>query len=95
MTEVDDAESVAFGIRQHDEVRIVGIAVPVDTPSAQGHQSVGFRRLLGGVGDVQVQVEPRLILGAVSLRWSAIFSPDPDRGTSTVAQPPKPSVRGS
>ena len=63
MTEVDDAESVAFGIRQHDEVRIVGIAVPVDTPSAQGHQSVGFRRLLGGVGDVQVQVEPRPILG--------------------------------
>ena len=33
--EVDDAESVAFGVGQHDEVGIVGIAVPAEAAGTQ------------------------------------------------------------
>jgi hypothetical protein len=31
VAEVDDAEAIAVGVRRHDEVRVVGIAVPVDS----------------------------------------------------------------
>jgi hypothetical protein len=60
--EVDDAEAVPLGVGQHDEVRVEGKAVPVDPPRAQRHQPVRLRLLLGGAGDVQVQVVPRVII---------------------------------
>ena len=60
--DVDDAEYVAFGICQHDEVRIVGIAVPVNTASAERHRPVDFFRLLSGIGSMEVQMQTRMIL---------------------------------
>jgi hypothetical protein len=43
VAEVDDAEAVAVRIGQHDKVRVVRIAVPVNPLSSQRYQP---RRLL-------------------------------------------------
>ena len=60
--EVDDAEAVALGVGQHDEVRVLGELVPVDPAGAERYQARRLRLLFGRVGDVQVKVEPRMIL---------------------------------
>ncbi len=51
-------------IGQHDEVRVVGIAIRVDPDSAQRYQAVRLRLLFGRAGDVYVEVDPRVV-GAV------------------------------
>ena len=53
---------VAFGIGQHDEVRVVGEAILVAPDGAQRDQAVRFRFLFGCAGDVQVEVEARVVL---------------------------------
>jgi len=60
--EVDDAEAVALGVGQHDEVRVVGKAIPVDAAGAERHQAVRLCLLLGRAGDVQVEVVPRVVI---------------------------------
>ena len=62
VAEVDDAEAVALGVGQHDEVRVVGEAVPVDAAAAQRHQAVRLCLLLGRIGDVQVEMMPRVVI---------------------------------
>ena len=64
MAQVDDAEPVALGILQHDEVRILRVAVPVDPPGTERHEPGRFGLLLTGIGGMQVQVQARVIL-----RW--------------------------
>ena len=62
MAEVDDAEAVALGVGQHDEVRVVGEAVPVDAAAAQRDQAVRLCLLLGRIRDVQVEMVPRVVI---------------------------------
>jgi len=60
VAQVDDAEEVAVGVGEDDEVRVLRVAVPVDPDGAEGDEAVGLRGLLTTVGDVQVQVRPRV-----------------------------------
>ena len=78
MAEVDDAETVPVGIREHDEVGIIGIAVPVDALRAQRDQARRFGFLFRGVGDVQVEVQARVVAAAES-RCAATRSSFRDR----------------
>ena len=64
MAEVDDAEAVAVGVGEDDEVGVVGVAVPVDPLGAERDESIGLARLLCGVGDVEVEVD-----AGVRRRW--------------------------
>ena len=43
-------------------MRVVGIAIPVDPDGAQRRQAVRLRLLLGRAGDMQIEVEPRVVL---------------------------------
>ena len=47
---VDDADPVAHGIGEDDEVRVVGVQVPVDPLGADRDQPLHLGGLLGGVG---------------------------------------------
>lgn len=76
MGEVDDAKPVAFGIGQHDEVRIVGVAIPVDPDGAKRRQAVLFRLLFGCAGDAQLQT------GSTQAGWVAEV-PVPDAATQS------------
>lgn len=53
---VDDAEAVAFRIRNDDEVRRLRIAIPVNPGGAQTHQPFDLSRLVRGVPRVEVKV---------------------------------------
>src|SRR5215831_14012450 len=70
---VDDAEPVAIGIGQDDEVRILGVEVPVDPLGAQRHKPLDLRGLFRRVGCVEVDMNPRMLLRG--------------RGTELQAQP--------
>src|SRR5215469_6871465 len=59
---VDDAEPVAFGIGQDDEVGILGVEVPVDALGTERHEPFDLRGLVGRVGRVEVEVRPRVFL---------------------------------
>lgn len=50
MAEVDDAEAIAVRVREHDEVRVVGLAVPVDSFCPDGHEALRLGCLLGRTG---------------------------------------------
>lgn len=39
--EIDDAEAVAIRVGEHHEVRVVGIAVPVDWLSSDDYEPLG------------------------------------------------------
>src|SRR5829696_2804929 len=69
VAEVDDAEAIAVGIRKHDEVRVVGIAVPVDSFSSDGVEPRYLGHLLGSAGYVKIQMQawvvPRWCLAAL------------------------------
>src|ERR1035437_4875253 len=62
MAEVDDAESIAVRICEHDEVRVLRIAVPVDPFGPKGHKTRHFGRLLSSIGHMQIQVQTRVVL---------------------------------
>ncbi len=82
---VDDAESVALGIGQHDEVRALVVAIPVDALSYEGHEALDFGCLVGGVAGVEIQVHPRVSCTGDSLSPSDRPGPGlPSAGTSTV-----------
>ena len=55
-TGVDDAEPVALGVFEHDPVRVVGVAVPVDLARAEREQP---RDLGGLIVGVQVEMHAR------------------------------------
>ena len=59
VAQVHDAETVAVGIFENDEVGVVRVAVPVDRPGPQGDQPSGFGFLLSDVGDVEVEMQAR------------------------------------
>ncbi|GGP93890.1 hypothetical protein GCM10010278_84900 [Streptomyces melanogenes] len=59
---VDDAEAVAFGIGERDEVGVVRVEVPVDACSAQGNQPCHLGFLIGGVACIEVEVDPPEVL---------------------------------
>ena len=50
VAEVDDAEAIAVGVREHNEVRVVGIAVPVDSFCPDSHEALRLGCLLGRTG---------------------------------------------
>jgi hypothetical protein len=62
VAEIDNAEPVPVGIFQHDEVRILREAIPVDPPGAERHEPVRLCLLLADVGGMQVEVQARVIL---------------------------------
>lgn len=61
VTEVDNAETVAIRIGQHDEVRVVWVAVPVDLDRAKGGEPRHLGCLLGSISHVQVHVQARVV----------------------------------
>jgi hypothetical protein len=87
---VDDAEPVALGVGEHDEVGVLRIEVPVDALGPEGDQAIDLGRLVRRVTGVQVEVDPRVLLTrgcsctGVVLRPSARPGPTPSGGTSTV-----------
>jgi NAD(P)-dependent dehydrogenase (short-subunit alcohol dehydrogenase family) len=91
VAEVDDAEAVALGVGQHDEVRVVRKAVPVDAAGAERHQAVCLCLLLGRVGDVQVEVVPRVIIR----RCLAELQRDHDPGSAGRFQHPGPAAENA
>ena len=62
MAQVDDAEPIAVRVRQHDEVGVLRVAVPLDGLGAQPDKPRRFGLLLGGVGDMQVEMQARMVL---------------------------------
>jgi hypothetical protein len=58
---VDDAESIALGVGQHDEVRN-GRVVPGHASGAKPDQPVHLGRLLGRAVDHEIEVDPRPLL---------------------------------
>ena len=50
VAEVDDAEAIAVRVREHDEVRVVGVAVPADSFCPEGHEARCLGCLLGRTG---------------------------------------------
>ena len=61
MAGVDDAESVAFGVGQHDEVSISEV-VPRHASCAKSHKPVDLGRLLGRTVDDEIEMDPRPLL---------------------------------
>lgn len=61
MAQVDDAETVALGIFQHDEVRVLRVAVPVHAPGTERHEPSRFGFLLTGIAGMQVEVQARVL----------------------------------
>jgi hypothetical protein len=62
VAEVDDAEAIAVRVCEHDEVRIVGIAVPLDSFCSDGQEALRLGCLLGRTGYMEVQVQTRVVL---------------------------------
>jgi hypothetical protein len=50
VAEVDDAEAIAVWVREHDEVRVVGVAVPADSFCPEDHEARCLGCLLGRTG---------------------------------------------
>ena len=61
MAGVDDAEAVAFGVSQHDEVSVSGVA-PGHASCTKLHKPVDLGRLLGRAVDDEIEMDPRLLL---------------------------------
>jgi hypothetical protein len=59
--EVDDAETVAVRICEHDKVWIVRVTIPADALGSERHEPRCFGRLFGSIGNMQVQVQSRVI----------------------------------
>lgn len=88
MTQVDDAEPVAVRVGQHDEVRVVRVAIPVHPLSSEGHQPGRFRLLLSDVAHVQVQMQARALL-----RWRlAPLKGDPRSGAAARHERDRPAA---
>src|SRR5215475_9071910 len=62
VAQVDNAEPITVWIFQHYEVRILRVAVPVDPPGTERHETRGFCLLLADIRDVQVKVQARVSL---------------------------------
>ena len=62
MAQVDNAEPIPVGIFQHNEVRILWVAVPVDSPGTERHEARRLCLLLADIGHVQVKVQARVSL---------------------------------
>lgn len=62
VAQVNNAEPVPVWIFQHDEVRILRVAVPVDPASAERHQPRCLSLLFADVCDMKVKVQPRVRL---------------------------------
>lgn len=90
---VDDAEPVAVGVGEHDEVRVLRVQVPLHPLSTQGHQPIHLGGLLGGVVRVQVQVDPRMLLDRCLTQPERQLDPGPAAGINTT-QSPSISLRG-
>jgi hypothetical protein len=52
MAEVDDAEPVAVRVGEHDEIRVVRIAVPVDPLRTYRHETIHLGGPLGSIRPV-------------------------------------------
>ena len=95
MAQIDDAEPVAFGIGQDDEVGIVRVEIPVDSLGTERDETFD----LAACSASESTCRSRWILGrasgGISLCWSASLAPDPEPASRTVDQPPNPSVRRS
>jgi hypothetical protein len=62
VTFVDYAEAVTFGVCEHDEIRRLGIEIPVNALRSEGHQPVDFGGLLGSIPNIEVKVNARVLL---------------------------------
>ena len=90
IAQVDDAEPVAFGVFQHDEVRILRVAVPADPSGAERHEPGRFGLLFAGIGDMQVKVQARVILRRRLAELQRDRRSGPSGGASTFTHPPNP-----
>ena len=79
MAQVDDAESVAFGIGEHNEVRIVRISIPIDALSTERDEARDFARLLRCRVDVQIKVDSRVGFGRGSALLKSEHRPSTGR----------------
>lgn len=59
---VEDVGAIAVWVREHDEVRAVGIDVPVDSFCPDGHEALRLGCLLGRTENMEVQVQTRVVL---------------------------------
>jgi hypothetical protein len=62
VAEVDNAKAIAVRVGEHNKVRVLGITVPIDSLSSNGHEAFRLDCLVGSVGHVQVQVKAGVIL---------------------------------
>ena len=62
MTQVHDAEPVALGIGEDDEVRIVRVSVPIDALGTERDETLDLSGLFCCRADVQVKVDPGVLL---------------------------------
>jgi hypothetical protein len=62
VAEINDAETIALRVGEHHEIGIVGIAVPIDQLRPDADEASDLRCLLRRRGDVQVQVQTRVVL---------------------------------
>src|SRR5688572_1924243 len=62
VAQIDDAEAVALRICEDDEVRVFRVSVPIDTLGAERQEPLDLSGLLHRRGDVQVEVDPRMLL---------------------------------
>jgi hypothetical protein len=45
VAQIDDAEAIAFGVGEDDEVGIVGVEVPLDSLGTERYEALGLARL--------------------------------------------------
>src|ERR1700689_5168612 len=88
MTQVDNAEPIAFRIFQHDEVRVLRVAVPVDPPGAKRYKPARLSLLLAAAGDMQIKVQAR----AVPRRCLAQLESDSRSGSARRHEHPRPAA---
>jgi hypothetical protein len=92
VAEVDHAETVVIGVGEDHEVGVGGIKILVDPLGAQRYQAIGLGGLLGGVGDGQVGMYPRMLLH----RGLAVLEGQPNSGpwagVSSVQWSPAPPL---
>ena len=62
VAQVHDAEPVALGIGEDDEVRIVRVPVPIDALGAERDETLDLSCLLCCRANVQVKVDPGVLL---------------------------------
>ena len=92
MAQVDDAEPIAVRVREHDKICVVRIAVPLDGLGAQLDESCRFGFLLGGVSDMQVEMQSRVVLQRTLAALQGDEGPICAGGRAEYCRPPPETI---